>query len=152
LYIWTFKKGLKEVKERQWDITTLVNEIWNLKTFFKNLVDACADDVPVADLPRKIRFGITAGSVYKLTYENSNRNEYIGYCINLASRLQSYCRDIGFIASARVELPQKILKEYGYIKVLAKNLKGFPSEIVIVDKKEYDHLEPKLRKDLFDNI
>ena len=152
LYIWTFKKGIKEFKDNELKNTTFINMVWNLKKFFGNVVKACSDDVPVVDLPERIRFGVTAGSVYKLTYSQSNRNEYIGYCINLASRLQSYCRELGFIASARIGLPQKILDKYGYIKVIAKNLKGFPKEIVIVDKKEFNELSEEIKEELFDII
>jgi len=152
LYIWTFKKGLVEFKKNTGDIASFINMIWNLKTFFKNIIKACSDDVPVVDLPQRIRFGVTAGSVYKLTYSKSHDTEYIGYCINLASRLQSYCRELGFIASARIDLPEKTLKKHGYQKVIAKNLKGFPKEIVIVDKKEFNELSEEIKEELFDII
>ena len=60
--------------------------------------------MPATDFPKRIRFGIAAGTVYKLTYQNGRaEDEYIGYSINLVSRLQSYSRDIGFIVSNRLE-------------------------------------------------
>lgn len=152
MYIWTFKKGLREFKDNESRNTTFVNMLWNLKKYFGNVVKACSDDVPVVDLPQRIRFGITAGSVYKLTYSKSHATEYIGYCINLASRLQSYCRELGFIASARIDLPEKKLKKHGYQKVIAIDLKGFPREIVIVDKDEFKELSEEIKKDLFDII
>ena len=152
LYIWTFKKGIMEYMKNETDIAFFINRIWNLKSNFKNIKKACLDDVPVVDLPQRIRFGVTAGSVYKLTYSNSSHTEYIGYCINLASRLQSYCRELGFIASARIGLPETTLKKHGYMKVIAKNLKGFPEEIVIVDKEEFDELSEEIKDELFDII
>lgn len=146
LYIW----NLNNFKSK--DIIFLANRLWILKNGFKVVKNSCSDDVPVIDIPDRIRFGVSAGSVYKLTYNGSEETEYIGYPINLASRLQSYCRDLGFIASARIKLPQKTLSEYGYIKVVAKNIKGFPKEIVIVDDSEYQELDNDLRDQLFDKI
>lgn len=99
LYIWDLNAF------GQNSVVSLANRLWNLKTNFKKVINACSEEVPVIELPDKIRFGLSAGSVYKLTYLNSTRTEYIGYPINLASRLQGYCRDLGFIASARLNLP-----------------------------------------------
>src|SRR5207249_2003782 len=100
--------------------------------------------------PRRIRFGVAAGSVYKLTYEDGSGTEYIGYAINLASRLQKYCRELGFIGSARVDLPRKFLKECSYIRVVAKDLKGFPREIVLVDEREFGALDEARKTMLFE--
>ena len=150
LYIWTFKKGLKEYEKQ--DILILVNRLWNLKHYFETIIQYCSDDVPVIDLPNKIRFGLSAGSVHKLTYTNSTLTEYIGYPINLASRLQSYCRDLGFIASGRINLKEKELSENNYIKVVAKNLKGFPKEIVLVDAQEYEDLDSNIKDELFEQL
>ncbi len=150
LYIWTI--GRRE--ENYWHQMSviLLNRLWNLKKNFKKIVKTCLDDVPIVDIPQRIRFGITAGSVYKLTHKNKKETEYIGYCVNLASRLQKYCRKLGFIASARIRISQKMLDKHGYIKVTAKKLQGFPSEIVIVDKNEYNTLEIDVRNELFDQI
>ena len=150
LYIWTFQKGLSEFESQ--DIMFFINRLWNVKNKFNTILEYCSDEVPVVDLPNKIRFGLSAGSVYKLTYLNSTQTEYIGYPINLASRLQSYCRDLGFIASGRINLKEKTLSKNGYIKIVAKNLKGFPKEIVIVDKKEYDKIDTEIKKELFEQI
>lgn len=150
LYIWTFHKGLTELEEEE--LVDFVNKLWILKNNFNKILSKCSDDVPVIDLPNKIRFGLSAGSVYKLTYANSTQTEYIGYPINLASRLQSYCRDLGFIASGRINLREKTIAENNYIKVVAKNLKGFPKEIVIIDKNEYEGLDPQIKDELFEQL
>jgi len=146
LYLWNLNDF------GQTNVVILANRLWNLKNGFEKVSGACSEEVPVIDLPEKIRFGLSAGSVYKLTYTNSIQTEYIGYPINLASRLQGYCRDLGFIASARLNLPPKKLSENGYIKVIAKNLKGFPKEIVIVDGTEYEELDNETREQLFERI
>jgi class 3 adenylate cyclase len=147
LYIWSINNNADQKR-----VLYLANRLWNLKNNFIKIVNECSDEVPVVDLPDKIRFGLSAGSVYKLTYLKSRKAEYIGYPINLASRLQGYCRDLGFIASGRINLPEKMLSDNGYIKVIAKNLKGFPKEIVIVDESEYEILDEPTRDQLFESI
>lgn len=85
LYIWTFHKGLAELDEKaesEEKIIHFVNRLWIIKNSFEKVLAKCSEDVPVIDLPNKIRFGLSAGSVYKLTYANSTQSEYIGYPIN----------------------------------------------------------------------
>lgn len=134
------------------EIEYLCNRLWNLKLNYKEIVRQCADDVPVAELPEKIRFGLARGSIYELDPSSGSQREYIGFPINLASRLQKYCPDLGFIASARLGLSQKELDENGYIRVIATSIRGFPKEIVIVDKAEFEALEEDVRCKLFEKI
>lgn len=147
LYIWTPEKEGKDFNEEFTAI--LMNRLWNLKTNFGNVVSKCTDDVPVVDLPPRIRFGLARGTIYELIHKNTHQREYIGYCINLASRLQSYCPDLGIIASARLRIPSHILKEHGYMKVVATRIKGFQEEVVVVDSEEFEGLNPKVRDELF---
>ena len=148
LYIWTLRQGQKTFDRKT--LVYLVNRLWNLKNNFDEVVKACSDDVPVVDLPKKIRFGLSLGYVHQLTYSTSPETEYIGYSINLASRLQAYCRELGFIASARLGIPESLLTENNYIKVIAKDLKGFPPELVVVDKGEFSKLPAVVQKQLFE--
>jgi class 3 adenylate cyclase len=133
-------------------IGKLCNRLWNLKKFFPEVIRAAHEDLPVVDLPARIRFGIVRGNIYELRRQGSEQREYIGFCINLASRLQKYCPDLGFIASARLGLPTKSLEKHGYIRVVAKHIKGFPREIVIIDKDEWDALSPSIREQLFEMV
>lgn len=146
LYIWRYQSFSKD------RLISFVNRLWNLQTFFEEVLLRCSEDVPVIDIPKKIRFGISAGSIYKLTYQNSNKEEYIGYSINLASRLQSYCKELGFIISGRVNPPKKDVDDNNYVKVIATKIKGFPNEIVYVDKAEYEGLDEIIKKDLFKEL
>ncbi len=133
-------------------LQVLCNRLWNLKTFFGKVSNKAMEIVPVTEIPQKIRFGLSRGSVYELKHQSSRANEYIGFCINLSSRLQSYCRDIGFIASARIKIPDSQIEKNGYIKVIATAIDGFANELVIVDKSEYEGLTDKVRKSLFKEI
>lgn len=143
LYIWKYSDFEKK------DITQLLNRLWNLKINFDNVNSKSSEDVPVVDIPQRIRFGISAGSVYKLTYTASKKEEFIGYSINLASRLQNYCGELGFIASARLNAPHKTLSDAKYKRVIATKIKGFPREIVIVDEGEYNSLNGEIKSELF---
>ncbi len=49
-------------------------------------------------------------------------------------------------------MKEKTLSEHGYLRVIATNLKGFPKEIVIVDKEEYKNLDPKIKDELFEPL
>lgn len=150
LYLWTPPKGKKNFSDIF--ILNLCNRLWNLKKFFGNILKDCSNDIPVLELPDKIRFGLTRGTIYELSQYKSAKREYIGFCINLASRLQKYCPELGFIASARIGLSESTLKEHLYIKVIATKIKGFPKEIVIVDKDEFKNLDEKIKEELFEII
>ena len=134
------------------NLTSLLNRLWNLKEYFSQVNKIASEDVPVIDIPARIRFGISAGTIYKLTYNLTKSEEFIGYSINLASRLQNYCGELGFIASARVNPPKANLEKNGYKRVIATKIKGFPREIVIVDKSEYNNLDAAIRTNLFDEL
>ena len=149
LYVWV-QKDIENIFTQKF-IGNLCNRLWNIKKAFGKLNTRITSDVPVFELPQKIRFGIARGTIYELTTDKGDK-EYIGFCINLASRLQSYCPSLGFIASARINLENSSLQKNGYVKVVAKKIKGFPKEIVIVDKTEYLGLAPDLKKDLFEEI
>ena len=147
MYLWAEEKN--EALTPRF-IYLLCNRLWNLKTYFNDVVKKAQEHVPVTDIPRRIRFGLARGTIYELRRKNSPQREYIGFCINLASRLQKYCPDLGFIASARIGMSASKLKEYGYMKVVAKQIKGFPREIVIVDSGEFEELAPEIKSQYFD--
>lgn len=143
LYIWRYDDFTEQQRLR------LISTFWLLKLKYKRILQKATDEIPFPGIPKNIRFGIAAGTIHQLTYENSENEEYIGYSINLASRLQSYCRDIGFIVSGRLNISSADLEEGQYMKVVAKKIKGFPEEIVIIDQKEYEALDQNIKTDLF---
>jgi len=119
------------------------------KENFDEVVKRTLEHVPVVEVPRRIRFGLSRGSVYELKKPGTSSREYIGFCINLASRLQNYCPGLGFIASARLLIPESELKKYGYRKTVATKIRGFPNELIIVETNEYEALPDEVRDDLF---
>lgn len=147
LYIWTPEAKTATFTESF--VTLLCNRLWNLKTNFPEVLRQANEHVPVVDLPPRIRFGMARGTIYELTRTGTSQKEYIGFCVNLASRLQKYCPQLGFIASTRIKISDSKLLENGYKKVVATQLRGFYDEIVIVDEEEYLALEEQVRDELF---
>ena len=127
----------------------LCNRLWTLKSRFDAVANRAHEMVPIVEVPRKIRFGLSRGSVYELRTSDTNASEYIGFSINLASRLQKYCPELGFIASARLMLPDRDIERHGFIKVVATQLRGFQDEIVLIDRVEYEALPEDIRQRLF---
>jgi len=123
--------------------------LWSLQKHFEEVIKKSLHDVPVLEVPKRIRFGASRGSVYELKKSGTAHREFIGFCINQASRLQSYCPDLGFIASARLQIPDDELQKSGYMKIVATKIKGFPNEIVIVKQAEYNALSAETKSDLF---
>jgi len=149
LYIFT-PGGLADFREGF--PVTLCNRLYMLRRNFHQVVEKCVDAVPVFAIPQNIRFGLARGTVYELASQHGGSSEYIGFCINLSSRLQSYCPELGFIISARLKIPANKLIESGYKTVLATRIKGFPKELVLVDQDEYAKLNEDIRSQLFEEI
>ena len=56
----------------------------------------------VHKLPKSVRVGIATGTVYALRPPHmftsfTSPVDFVGYCVNLAVRLQSYCPELGFL-------------------------------------------------------
>src|SRR3954454_69526 len=130
----------------------LCNRVWTLKNRFASVVNRALEMVPVVEVPRKVRFGLSRGSVYELRTQGTTASEYIGFSINLASRLQKYCPELGFIASARLMLSDREIAKHGFIKVMATQLRGFTDEIVVIDNAEYEALQEATRRQLFKEL
>lgn len=131
-------------------LINLSNRLWSIQDKFDDITKQCYEFMPVKALPKKIKFGLSKGSVYELQAADGGQSEYIGVCVNLAARLQKYCDGLNFIASARLDFGPGTLKRHSYMKVVAKELKGFEEEILIVDSDEFDKLESSLRERLFE--
>ncbi len=151
LYLWTPPAGKDDFSNEF--VAQLTNRLWFLKNEFPAINKACTGHIPSSfKLPPKIRFGLARGRIYELTRKDSSEKEYMGFCINLASRLQSYCNDLGFIASANLNISQATLDRIGFIKVVATKIKGFQRETVIIDRCEYENLKAATKSELFEKF
>jgi class 3 adenylate cyclase len=129
---------------------SLITNLWILKNCFDLVTKKAQNFVPLVELPARIRFGVARGTVYGLRRGPMNDPvDYVGYCINLAVRLQNYCREIGFIASARIGIDESIATKASWVKTTATQLKGLGKEIVYVDKDEYASLSEETQRALF---
>lgn len=127
LYIWLPPHN--ELDFSSTFVTYLCNRLWNIQNFFGALRKKCSEDIPVFDLPHGIRFGLARGTIYELTNSRTRAREYIGVCINLASRLQKYCSEFAFMASARMQIADEILKKMVTLKLLLLSLKDFQRKL-----------------------
>lgn len=150
MYVWT-QDGQSD---QEWAafIVKLCNRVWNLKNEFSAVVLRASNDIPIAELPKRIRFGLAGSTVQQLTTADRPHDEYVGICLNLASRLQKYCQELGFIASARIGVSEQHITEHGYTKIVATKIRGFPRELVIVDSAELHELESAIRANLFEDF
>lgn len=149
LYIW--EDSDNKISGDPYFKLELLNRLWNLQRYFQTVNEKLYDDIPIGDLPKTIKIGIAQGTVYRLIEEDGSQ-DFIGPCINLASRLVKYCPEINFICSARLDISKKDLDQEGYCKIIALELKSFENEIVIVDKNDYQKLIEEDRDRLFKEI
>jgi class 3 adenylate cyclase len=149
LYVW--ENTEEEKLDRIEFNVILLNRLWNIHNNFSKINKLLRDQMPIAELPKQLKFGLAQGTVYKLT-ENDGSIDYIGPCINLASRLVKYCPNLNIVASSRLNIDKETLLDNNYIKTIAKELRSFESEIVIVDKGDYDKLSDDEKEKLFEDL
>lgn len=149
LYVWEDNEE-RILSDTEFKIE-FINRLWNLQLNFSKINKRLQETIPIGDLPSTVKFGIAQGTIYKLI-ENDNTIDFIGPCINLASRLVKYCPEINFIASARLDLPKDELSKYGYFRIIAKELRSFENEIVIIDRDDYTNVETVDQARLFEEL
>ncbi len=118
---------------RDYVLKSLILNCWNMKNSFQALDNAARKFMPTARLPPNIRLGITYGTIFELPRADGLQ-EYIGFPINLAARLQKYAGTASFLASARVDLPYDWYVANGFVKVLPLKLRNADAEYLWIDK------------------
>lgn len=83
-------------------------------------------------LPKRVRVGIATGVVYALRPPHlitswTEPCDYVGYCINLAVRFQSHCREAGFLVHGTMH-PSLT----GMVALRAVKMKGTQEEPVVM--------------------
>jgi class 3 adenylate cyclase len=149
LYVWVDDE--RKLFAREDTKINFLNSLWNIQDSMDKINEMIREYMPVADLPSSIKFGLAQGSVYKLT-ENDGSVDYIGPCINLASRLVKYCPGLDIVASSRFKVDKSMLEKHGYRKVVATSLRSFEKEIVIVDANDYNNLSQSEKERLFTEL
>ena len=147
LYIWTFSATDPLLTGATLQI---FNRLRMLARYFSTVEHTAYDMMPIVARPRRIRCALAAGEVYELERTDApGTKEYAGVCINLASRLQGYCPQVTFAASATLIPGEVTLHEQGYVRVIAHSIKGFGEHAVILDSREYESLDPDVRSKYF---
>lgn len=87
--------------------------------------------------PERIRFGLAKGHASMLKRIGTPEIEYHGVPINMASRLQAFCKHVGVIASANLcPNPDPVV----FSTVTALNIRNFQNETVYIPRADYDLL------------
>lgn len=117
--------------------TTVVKTMRNLQTRLAVSVAAWEKEWRVVSLPSRTRFGITAGRVYGLTDPDTDMTgEYVGYCVNLAVRLQNHCPEAGFLVHQTLHPAID-----GLVKLEALGMKGTRPEPVLAFESDLQGLK-----------
>jgi class 3 adenylate cyclase len=134
---------------RTYVLGAICNRARNIKASFSLINAAALEFMPVSDVPKRIRFGITYGTIYEMT-RSDGRREYIGFPINLAARLQKYAGAASLLASARVNLPHSWFVENDFKKVLPLKLRNGATEYVYIDGADLIAAEEGLFAEVYD--
>jgi len=126
----------------------LINRLWVLQSAFSYVLERAKKEIPVAQLPDKIRFSLARGDLYQLESARGDAPEFAGVCLNLASRLVKYCPELSFLASDRVEARDEEIHQI-YSRVVATKIRGFPDEIVLANKGDFAKLNERAKRGLF---
>lgn len=139
LYIWTPPSGQGGFTADF--VGELVKRLKKFGDEFPVISKACKGSIPQTfDLPKRIRFGLAGSLMYELSRKDSGEKEYVGVCINLASRLQGYCQGLGLLVSGSLKIPEEVMEELDLTPVIATQIKGFADEPVVVSRCEYEEL------------
>jgi len=151
LFIWTPQAGKKKFSDDF--VGELVHRLCRFKLEFPAINKASAGTIPRSfKLPKMIRWGLARGRIFELNRRGSYEREYMGFCVNLASRLQAYCRELSLNVSSRVRVPAAVLEREGLMKVKATRIKGFLEEEVIIEKAEWHKLSQEAKRTLFEPL
>ncbi|MBP6769018.1 MAG: hypothetical protein KA171_14655 [Reyranella sp.] len=143
--------GGEDEADRSSNIRAFCRRLVYLKNHFSKVNAEAMRFMPVADLPQRIRFGITYGTLIELPRTNGT-SEYVGFAINIAARLQKYSGNVSFLASARLPHADKWMTQNGFVKVKATQLRGRPNEFVYIDEVDFTNIKKTKDAVLFEEI
>lgn len=117
----------------------------NMRDFQQKLfleLPGCEKQWRVHKLPKRVRVGIATGVIYALRPPHAitgwtDPNDFVGYCINLAVRLQGHCSELGFLVHGDLhpELP-------GMDLCAAVKMKGAQTEPVALFREDANRVSP----------
>lgn len=132
-------------------IKHLISRLFIARTTYPDFAANFREQYGLLGLPTALRIGIAAGELLELSL--NGQAEFVGFSINLASRLQGYCgSSLGFLVSGRTGLDVDELAALGFQRVLAPKLKGFETEVVLVDSEDFRGVPARLRRQLFSDL
>jgi|SRR5579884_2973543 len=128
--------------------TDIVIAMRALQVRFATLVPEWERKWRTRGLPKRARFGISMGLIYGLlnsyTIIKGDPVDYVGYCINLAVRLQDHCRELGFLIHETLHP-----KMPGLVRLCTKDMKGAQAENVLAFEIDVKHVPDSVLKRKF---
>lgn len=137
-----------------WDVTD--SEVKDLRNIILSALEITENyqngffpkiKLEVGSPPANLRCGIAKGTVYSIG--NGDGQDYVGTCINLASRLQKlHLPGIRFAFSS-IGIPKEAFSpsENRFIKC-SVDIRGIGENVIFILKREYDNLDKAQRKKL----
>ena len=122
-------------------VTTVVGGMRRFQNTYAQQAREWERQLMVSHLPKNVRVGIAGGEVYPLYLEspvvmpNSQPADYVGYCINLAFRLQAHFPELGFMVQERLKPSIKGLRPEKAI-----NVRGCHSEEVLIFEDDFERV------------
>ena len=119
--------------------------VQTMREFQKKLaveLPGCEKQWRVHKLPKRVRVGITTGVTYALRPPHTvtgwtDANDYVGYCVNLAVRLQGHCSDLGFLVHGDLHPELAGMDLYEAVK-----MKGAQTEPVALFREDVSRVAP----------
>jgi class 3 adenylate cyclase len=137
LFIWDIKYNFGPIS-----IGNIIHRLYNIcKSYITDFLPKTAKDF--SKRPPRLRCGIVRGQVIPI----GNGKDYVGPCINLASRLQKMSQ-LTFSFSRRGINIQTCMPSYQELYVIKKvKIRGIgEDELIYVPKDEFDSLPPDEKK------
>jgi len=135
------------VREKQEDFpqdfcNLVVKSMRDFQIKLASELPTCEKKWRIHNLPKRVRVGIATGVVYALRPPHSFRIftppcDYVGYCINLAVRLQGHCSELGFLVHG--DLHPELL---GMDLYAADKMKGSQTEPVALFREDANRVLP----------
>lgn len=121
--------------------TALVAAMRQFQKRFAEVAPEWEKKLKVQKLPKRVRVGIASGMVYPLREPTpvllpGDTVDYVGYCMNLAVRLQNHCPEVGFLVHGTLHPAVA-----GLVPLEALGMKGTKEEPVFAFQSDLDGLQ-----------
>jgi class 3 adenylate cyclase len=119
LYVWDVDPSTRRDTAKR-----VVLGLHNLFRVFPHELEIERDLLNLRAPPKRVRVGIAYGEIVELRSKTDGTLECVGFAINLAARLQNFCKEIGFLISSGVPLDAQFIEDYSLVRSKTKGIRG----------------------------